>query len=80
MKEKQIEEKWNKKVSVLIGKRISGAFYMSEKVANEFGWHKRPLVIRFTDGTEIVLSSDDEGNDGGSAFTNIEGLETIPTL
>ena len=32
------------------------------------GWYKRPLAIMFEDETYLVLQSDDEGNDGGSAY------------
>ena len=33
-----------------------------------FGWYKNPLVLVLDDNTQIVLQSDDEGNDGGAAL------------
>lgn len=71
---------WNKAVKNLVGLTIKSARYMTAEEAEEWGWYKRPVVIRFTNGSEMLVSADDEGNDGGSLFTNIKGLETIPTL
>ena len=74
------EKEWNKSIQVLVGKKISKVRYMTNIEAEEFGFYKKPIIIIFSDGTEIIASADDEGNDGGSLFTNIPGLETIPTL
>ena len=45
-------------------------------------WDKRPLVIRFTDGTYIIPMRDDEGNDGGSLYYGDKenGDDVIPTI
>ncbi len=77
---KDYDKEWNEAVQVLVGKTIKSVEYMTEERAKEWDWYKRPIEIEFTDGTSMLLSSDDEGNDGGSAFTNIDGLQTIPSL
>ena len=80
MKPEEVEPYWNDKVKVLEGKTIKSVKYMTEERAKELDWYKRPIEITFTDGHSMLLSMDDEGNDGGSAFTSISGLETIPTI
>jgi hypothetical protein len=52
----------------LIGKTISKIRYLTDEEMELFGWYKRPMVIVLNDDTQIVLQSDDEGNDGGAAF------------
>jgi hypothetical protein len=78
------EQFWNKKAkSVLEGKTIIDVFYMSAGDADDnFGWYKRPVVMRLNDGTELIVSADDEGNDGGSLFytTKEEPNGVLPTL
>jgi hypothetical protein len=64
----------------LIGKKISSVRYMSKVEADHFGWHKRPLIIRFTDGTFLLPQSDDEGNDGGAMYYNDGNLEQQKTI
>jgi hypothetical protein len=53
---------------LLRDKKIDSCRYMTREEADAFGWYKRPLAIMFSDGTYLVLQSDDEGNDGGAAF------------
>lgn len=70
-------------VKYLIGKTISNIRYLTDEEMEMFGWYKRPMVIVLNDNTQIVLQSDDEGNDGGAAFLyngdqNIQ--ETIYTI
>lgn len=70
-------------VKYLIGKTISKIRYLTDEEMEMFGWYKRPMVIVLNDNTQIVLQSDDEGNDGGAAFLyngdqNIQ--ETIYTI
>jgi hypothetical protein len=36
------------------------------------GWARRPLVIELDDGTLMFASRDDEGNDGGALFGQVE--------
>ena len=80
MTAEEVEPYWNKKVQVLVGKTIKSVAYMTKERAEEWDWDSRPIEIEFTDGTSMLLSRDDEGNDGGSAFTSIDGLQTIPTI
>lgn len=85
MRNKQdLEKYWNRKAQkVLEGRTIVQAFYMSEEEADkEFGWDSRPLIIELDNGTQLVISADDEGNDGGSLFyaTDEEPNGVLPTL
>lgn len=63
---------------VLVGKTIVAARYLSDKEANNMGWNKRPLMFTLNDGTNCLVSMDDEGNDGGSLFYGTSGV--LPTL
>lgn len=53
---------------ILRGKKIDSCRYLTREEADDIGWYKRPLAIMFSDGSYMVLQSDDEGNDGGAAF------------
>lgn len=75
------EKEWTDKISkLLVGKKITAVEYMSEAEAKEQGWYRRPIQIRLDNGTWLTPSQDDEGNDGGSLFTNVKELPTIPVL
>jgi hypothetical protein len=80
----ELDKYWNGKAQfVLKGKTIVDVFYMSANDAEEhFGWYSRPVVFRLNDGTELIVSADDEGNDGGSLFytTKEEPNGVLPTL
>lgn len=75
---------WNSKVmEVLEGKTIIKARYMNDAEMEQFGWYKRPICFFLSDGTQCVLSADDEGNDGGSLFYFKKGKSddwVLPTL
>ena len=71
IKEREEEAKrseifWNTQATNLTGKVIKKARYMTKKEAEDWMWGYRPLVIFFTDGSHLIVSCDDEGNDGGS--------------
>ena len=69
--------------SILKGKTISNIRYLTDEEMEMFGWYKRPMVIVLNDNTQIVLQSDDEGNDGGAAFLyngDQDFQETIYTI
>ena len=53
---------------------------MSKDEAEEWGWYNRPIQLMLSDGHQLLISQDDEGNDGGSVFTSYEDLPIIPTL
>jgi|TARA_R110002020_G_scaffold75774_5_gene192546 hypothetical protein len=76
------EAQWTKKIAEkLVGKKIVSVAYMSEADAEKWGWYKRPIMMNLSDGHQLIISQDDEGNDGGSVFTSYDGpIATIPTL
>ncbi len=75
------EKNWTDKAKkLLVGRKIVDVQFMTPKSAAQMGWHHRPIILVLDDGNFIYPSSDDEGNDGGSLFTNDESLDTIPSL
>jgi hypothetical protein len=75
------DAQWTKAVAdKLVGKTIKSVSFMTQEVAEKWGWCNRPLQINLSDGHKLLISKDDEGNDGGSIFTTYEDLPTIPTL
>jgi len=74
-------KKWEDRCSAkLVGKTIKSVRYLLTCEMKDLGWSKKPLVVFFTDRSYLFPASDDEGNNGGSFFTSIKGLEGIPTL
>lgn len=70
---------WSDKArSVLRGKTITEARYLTDEEMEMMGWYKRPLCFFLSDGTSCILSCDDEGNDGGVLFYGKDGV--LPTL
>ena len=74
MRYEELENFWNNRAKALVGKTIKNVRYMTSEEAEEFGWHSRPIIIFFTDGTHIIPMRDDEGNDGGSVEGSIDEL------
>ena len=67
MPRKDVEAHWTKEAdTALTGKKVKAVRYLSKAEADQLGWHSRPLVIEFEDGTLLFPSRDDEGNDGGA--------------
>ena len=65
----------------LVAKKISSVRYMTTEEADAMMWDKRPLVIKFTDGSLLTCQSDDEGNEGGAMhFQNDSGAVLIHTI
>jgi hypothetical protein len=62
------EKHSNRFEKILKGKKVDSCRYLTRAEADDMGWYKRPLAIMFEDETYLVLQSDDEGNDGGSAY------------
>ena len=58
-------------------KVVSHIRYTDVDEADELGWSRTPIIF-FTDGTWIIASADDEGNDGGAFFTSESEMEVIP--
>jgi hypothetical protein len=44
----------------------------------DMGWYSRPLAIFLDNGEHLIISADDEGNDGGAIFYGERGI--LPTL
>ena len=82
-KKEDLEKHWNRKAQqVLEGRTIAKVFYMNEAEAEEWGWYKRPIIMVLDDDTQLIVSADDEGNDGGSLFyaSKEEPNGVLPTL
>ena len=83
MTEKNIEKKWTDGIEEkLVGKKIVKVEYLSNESAESFHWYKRPIILFLDDGSEIIPSMDDEGNDGGALFflDKIGDWHTFPVL
>jgi hypothetical protein len=79
MSDLQTQTHWNKVASdVLKGRTIVEVRYLNDKEMEMMGWYKRPICFFLDNGTNCILSTDDEGNDGGSLFYNENGV--LPTL
>ena len=83
MTEKQIEKKYTEDIEKqLVGRKIVKVEYMPSDIAqDQFYWFKRPIILTLDDGSEIIPSMDDEGNDGGALFFYSKGdWETFGVL
>ena len=76
-----IEQKWTKKAkTILLNKKIIKVEYLTQKESEEMNWSNRPLCFMMDDGTWIIPSTDDEGNNGGALHTNNENEPILPVL
>ena len=66
--------------TVLVGRTIVGARYLSFEEADRLGWNSRSVVFELDNGVLIFPSRDDEGNDAGSLFTTHPTFDTLPVL
>lgn len=65
----------------LVGQTIVKVEYLNQKDSKKFlGWDYQPCEIHLSNGVILTPSADDEGNNAGAIFTNIQGLETIGVL
>jgi len=63
----------------LLGRRITGVRYMTERERNALAWDCRALVLELDDGSQIIPASDCEGNAPGALFlVSHRGYETLP--
>lgn len=61
-----LERFWQEKaIEVLQGKTIKHVQYLSQKEAEDNGWHKRGIQMLLDDGTRLTILMDDEANDMG---------------
>ena len=75
------EKDWEKKIKAyLLNQKIVSIRYMPNKEAKYQDWYKRPIQIKLSNGVWLTPSQDDEGNDGGSIYTNIKELPIIPVI
>ena len=79
VQQKEMIEKWDKvSQDVLKGRTIVEVRYLNDEEMEMMGWYKRPVCFFLDNGVSCILSSDDEGNDGGSLFYGSD--EVLPTL
>jgi len=64
----------------MLNRKIVDVRYMTDDEAEDLGWSYRPVVMHLDDGNLIYASCDDEGNDGGSLFTNDQETSVLPVL
>ena len=76
--EKELLDHWNTTAKkALQGKKILEVRYLNDEEMKRRGWYNRPICFFLDDGTECVVSSDDEGNDGGSLFYDDKVLPSL---
>tara|TARA_R100001443_G_scaffold18245_1_gene29082 strand:- start:7036 stop:7302 length:267 start_codon:yes stop_codon:yes gene_type:complete len=51
--------------AALEGAAVTSIRFQTEEEAEEVGWHARPIVICFDNGTEVWATRDPEGNGPG---------------
>jgi len=65
----------------LVGKYITKVQWLNPKDTKKLlGWDYQPCEIHLNDGTIITPSADDEGNNAGALFTNIQELPCCPVF
>lgn len=75
----ELEAYWNGVAKkTLQGKTIVEVRYLNDEEMDHMGWYSRPICFFLNDGTSCILSSDDEGNDGGVLFYGENGV--LPVL
>lgn len=81
LKPHEIEPTWTDAArKLLLGKKITGIRYITEKEAEGLGWDRRPIALELDSGIIIFPSQDDEGNGPGALFTTDKTLNTIPVI
>jgi hypothetical protein len=79
-----VKEKWTGIAEDhLKGRTIVSVEYMSNLEAEEHMWYKLPIILTLDDDSRVIVSMDDEGNDGGALFVvkqNPRSEWVIPTL
>lgn len=75
------EADWIKNISAhLVGRRIVGFRYMTQREAEDCYWSHRAAVLELDDGSLLFPSADDEGNNAGALFSSNEAISTIPVM
>tara|TARA_R100001015_G_C4635272_1_gene204377 strand:+ start:4156 stop:4404 length:249 start_codon:yes stop_codon:yes gene_type:complete len=63
--------------TVLEGKKIIKAEYISEEEALRYGWDYRGVSLILDDNTRIIVMRDDEGNNAGVLAYLNEGVDSV---
>lgn len=72
---------WSKKANKLLkGSVIKKVRWMTDKEVENHDWLGSAPVIELSNGVVIIASMDDEGNDAGALFTNLEDLPVLPRI
>jgi hypothetical protein len=75
------ENYWVKKAqSVLVGRTIVAARYLTTSEADRLGWERRSVIFELDNGDLVWPSRDDEGNDAGALFTTNSKADTLPVI
>ena len=77
-KETKQNEYWNETAEKLLkGRTIKSVRYMTDKEMTEMMWNRKGVIMTLDNDTEVIVSSDDEGNDAGSLFV---GNDILPVI
>jgi hypothetical protein len=61
---KTVQQHWTEQVGdALVGRRIKAVFYETDEY-----WSDTGICLELDDGTEVIVSQDDEGNGPGVLF------------
>lgn len=72
---------WNERAKkTLLNKVITSVRWMTDEEAKSLGWYNRPLCIQLDHKMWMFASMDDEGNDGGTLFTDDENEPGFPVM
>jgi len=63
---------------ILLKRTIVDVRYLTDEEMEDMGWYSRPLALFLDNGEHLIISADDEGNDGGAIFYGTNGV--LPTL
>ena len=72
---------WNERAKkTLLGKQITSVRWMTDEEAKDMGWDNRPLCIELDNSMWMFASMDDEGNNGGTLFTDDKDEPGFPVM
>ncbi len=81
MNKKQLEKKWEERISKhLIGRTITKVEYIGDDEMEDNMWYKKPIAICLDNKDWLIPMADDEGNDGGAISTTFKELGIIPVI
>lgn len=76
-----LRKKWSKRgTDFLKGKTVKAVRYLTDNEMQNLMWYKNAPVIIFTDGTQVLAQSDDEGNDGGTLLVCSDEQHVLPSI